>query len=135
MRGSDKFVKYDNLSWMITFGSIMKAEFKAAALLAASVLFLSVGHAGPNEASQSAGATAPAPIEKAGKAIQRGAEATVGGVKRGTNAAVRGVERGAKAAASGIQRGAQATGRAVNKVGKKVGLAKPAETEAPSNKP
>ncbi len=70
-------------------------------------------------------------IDKAGAAIERGADATVHGIKRGMEAAGHGIQRGAEAtvhgievglsaADRGIRRGAEATGHALQKVVEKI---------------
>ena len=89
-------------------------SIRPTGLIATAVLATLLAIALPRPALAQAG-EAPGPVDRAGHAVQRGAQAAAHGVDRGAKAAASGIERGARAAAGGIERGASAAGRGIRR--------------------
>jgi len=56
-------------------------------------------------------------VDKAGRGIKKGADATAHGIEKGASAAAKGIEKGVDATARGVEKGVDATGRFFKKAG------------------
>lgn len=108
----------------------MNTSRKLLPLLVLGSLCLSVAQAADEAAPAQGGDSV---IDKTGRAIKKGAQATADGAEYVTEKVVNGVKRGAKATGDAIERGGKATGRALGKAADKVGISdKGKQAEAPA---
>ena len=97
----------------------MNTAKKLLPLLLLGSLCLSVARAADEPPPAQGGDTV---IDKTGRAIKKGAQATADGAEYVAEKVVNGVKRGAKATGNAIERGGKATGRALGKAADKVGI-------------
>lgn len=109
----------------------MNTVRKLLPMLLLGSLYLCVAQAADEAAPAQGGDTV---IDKTGRAIKKGAQATADGAEYVAEKVVNGVKRGAKATGNAIERGGKATGRALGKAADKVGISdkgKQGEASAP----